>query len=254
MSLSVPIIALVAAAAAAPSPADENAYRACVAEAKAEPARAVARANDWLLKGGGVFARQCLGLALSEQQQWPAAADAFEQAAREASGRKEAQAADFWVQAGNAWLAGNNPAKAKAALDAALAANTLSPALQGEAHLDRGRAAVALNDLAGGRADIDQALKLVPADPTAWYLSSALALRQGQLAKAQDDIAEGLKRAPEDPDLLVHAGNIAGLSGERDAARGLYTKAINAAPASDAARRARAALAANRAGPEAKTR
>src|SRR3546814_9342139 len=99
--------------------------------------------------------------------------------------------------------------------------------------------------MAGARSDINEGLQLVPDDLFGWYISSALALKEGLLARAQDDIAEAVRLAPEDPNLLVHAGNVAGISGEIEAAKGLYAKAIRVAPDSDAAKAARAALAAN---------
>src|SRR3546814_11615929 len=74
--------------------------------------------------------------------------------------------------------------------------------------------------------------------------------RSGLLARAQDDIAEAVRLAPEAPNLLVHAGNVAGISGEIEAAKGLYAKAIRVAPDSDAAKAARAALAANASPPD----
>lgn len=239
--------------AAAPPPAadpveplsDQAGYRKCAAIARHDAEKGVAVANDWHLKGGGIFALQCLGLAYSGLGRWAPAATAFEQAAQAAENDQDPRRADFWVQAGNAWLAGGEPAKARKAFDAALATAALTPELRGEVLFDRARAGVALGDLAGARADIDKGLGLVPADPFGWYLSSALALRQHDLPRAQDDIARGLQLAPDDADLLLHAGNVAGASGEVEAAKGLYMKAIKAAPQSDAAKSARAALAAN---------
>ena len=240
------ILFALALAAVQPAPAsDEAAFARCAARARAEPAAAVTIANEWLIRGGGIFARQCLGLAYAGMQRWAPAAAAFEQAADAAETSRDPRAADFRVQAGNAWLAAADPAKARLAFDAALATTALTPELRGEVHLDRGRAGVALGDVAGARADFDRAKALVPADPFVWYMSSALALRQSDLPRAQDDIAEAVRLAPDNPDLLVHAGNVAGVSGETQAARGLFAKAIRLAPASDAAKAARAALAAN---------
>jgi hypothetical protein len=51
--------------------------------------------------------------------------------------------------------------------------------------------------------------------------------------------------APQDADILLLAGNVAGLSGSIDAARTFYGRAAEAAPGSPAARSAEAALAAN---------
>ncbi|PWG02403.1 tetratricopeptide repeat protein [Sphingosinicella humi] len=237
---------LLALAAVQAQPlSDQEAYAKCTALVTSDAQQAVAIANDWLVKGGGIFARQCAGQAHVALGQWEAAASAFAEAARAAETDVDPRRADFWVQAGNAWLAAGEGIKAREAFDKALATALLTPELRGEVYLDRGRAGVLLNDIAGARSDINQGLKLVPEDPFGWYISSALALKEGLLARAQDDIAEAVRLAPEDPNLLVHAGNVAGISGEVEAARGLYAKAIRLAPDSEAAKAARAALAAN---------
>jgi len=239
------LIALAAAAQAAPADAAETRFRSCTVLARTEPAKAVEEATQWQAKSGGLYARQCLGLAYSALERWPEAAAAFEQAALEAGHARDNRAADFWVQAGNGWLAAGEAAKARKAFDAALATNSLTPQLRGEVHLDRGRAAVAAGDLAAGRADIDKGLELVPADPFGWYLSAALARRQGDLKRAQGDIARAVDLAPLDAPILLEAGSIAGVSGEVEAARALYARAARAAPDSEAGRAAQAALSAN---------
>ncbi|SMF65177.1 hypothetical protein [Allosphingosinicella indica] len=224
---------------------DEEQYRRCADLAKANPEGAVTSANEWLVRGGGLFARQCLGLAYSGLERWEPAATAFEQAASEAEINRDPRGADFRVQAGNAWLAVGNAARARSAFDSALASTALTEEMRGEVHLDRARAVKALGDKAAARADVDKALALVPQDPLAWYLSSALALEERQLARAQDDIAKAVELAPDNADLLVFAGNVAGISGEEQAAKGLYTRAIKVQPGSDAAKAAQAALTAN---------
>lgn len=224
---------------------DEEQYRRCADLAKANPEGAVTSANEWLVRGGGLFARQCLGLAYSGLERWEPAATAFEQAASEAEINRDPRGADFRVQAGNAWLAVGNAAKARSAFDSALASTALTEEMRGEVHLDRARAVKALGDKPAARADVDKALALVPQDPLAWYLSSALALEERQLARAQDDIAKAVELAPDNADLLVFAGNVAGISGEEQAAKGLYARAIKVQPGSDAAKAAQAALTAN---------
>jgi tetratricopeptide (TPR) repeat protein len=203
-------------------------------------------ATRWRDAGnGGAAARVCLGLAFAKLERWAPAATSFEQAATEGEAAKQAGRADHWAQAGNAWLAAGDPVKARNAFNAALAVPSLASELRGEVHLDRARAAVAAGDLASARADIDQGLKLVPADPFGWFLSSALAVREEKLARARDDIARGLALAPNEPDLLLHAGTVAGLSGDVAAARTHYEKAARLAPGSAAGKAAAAALAAN---------
>jgi tetratricopeptide (TPR) repeat protein len=212
---------------------------------KSDPNQALAAAEDWRAHNGGLYARQCIGLAYTALQRWEPAAIAFEQAAREGETMRDPRRADLWVQSGNAWLAADQAAKARTAFDAALATDALTPELRGEVLLDRARAGVALQDLATARADLDQGLALVPADPFAWYLSAALALRQNALPRAQQDIAKAVSLAPDDANVLVLAGNIAGVSGESAAAATFYQRAVKAAPDSDAGKSAATALAGN---------
>lgn len=227
------------AAQASPVPTSPE---ACAALVRTAPEKAVEMGNDWLVRGGGLKARQCLGLAYAKLSRWAPAATIFEQAAAEAETRKDPGLANLWVQAGNAWLASLDPAKARKAFDAALANPALAAELRGEVHLDRARAAVAAGDLASARADIDQGLKLVPADPFAWYLSSALALRERKVVRAREDIAKAVSLAPDDANVLLQAGTVASVSGERVAAQSFYEKAARLAPGTPAGRAARAAL------------
>jgi tetratricopeptide (TPR) repeat protein len=236
------ILALLAATAqAGPSDSTRAQFRSCTALIKQSPDKAIAAADAWRLKGGGLEARQCLGLAYSAAERWAAAAAAFDQAAREAETKKDASSGDFWVQSGNAWLAGGNPANAVKAFDT----STLQAELRGEVHLDRARADVALADLAGARADMDKGLALVPGDPLGWYLSAALARRQRDLPRARTDIAKALELAPAEASILLEAGNIAGLSGDLPAARAHYARAAQSDPQGPTGRAAAAALAAN---------
>ena len=239
-----PILIALAAAAAAPQ-TPEAQLKSCMELVRTAPDRAATAAEEWRVKGGGLDARQCLGLAQSRAGRWPAAAATFEIAAREAESRKDPRSGDFWAQSGNAWLAAGDPAKARKALDAALISGLVAPQLRGEIHLDRARAAVAEGNNAAARADIDKGLALVPQDPFGWYLSAALARRENKLDRAKADIAKAVALAPDDAAILLEAGSIAGASGETDAALGLYARAAAADPKSEAGRAAQAALLAN---------
>lgn len=243
------LMALAAAAAPAgparPHAAADGREKTCIALARTAPERAVESASDWHSKGGGIPAMLCQGLAFTALERWPEAAAAFEAAAQAAERAQDRRRADFWVEAGNSWLAGNDPAKARLAFDAALAAGSMAPQMEGEIHLDRARASVAAGDLPGARADLDKGLQLVPNDPFAWYLSAALARRQNDLARARTDIGKAAGLAPDDAVVLLEAGNISGLSGEVDAARAYYQRAVRAGPDSPAGRAAAGALADN---------
>lgn len=223
-------------------PSDQALFASCADTVRTDPEKAVSLASEWRIRGGGLFARQCLGLAYVALERWAPAATTFEQAATEAETAQDPRRADFWVQSGNAWLATGEGEKARLAFDAALATTLLTPELRGEVHLDRARADVLLDDLAGARADLDKGLALVPADPFAWYLSAALALRQGEMARANADIAKAVALAPDDAEILLQAGTIAGTAGDIAAAKSFYARAAEAEPESRAGKAALAAL------------
>lgn len=214
----------------------------CADEIRIDPVAAVAKADAWHLGGGGALAKQCAALAYAAQDRWPEAATAFEQAAREAVAAKEAAAANLWVQAGNARLAAGQGREAIAAIDAALVTGMLSGPAKGEARLDRARANVAVGDLSGARADLDEALKLTPQDPLAWLLSASLARRMGALDRAQADIGEAAKLSPDDSSVALEAGRIALAAGAPGAARIAFEGAVKNQPGSDAAKAAQAEL------------
>jgi tetratricopeptide (TPR) repeat protein len=250
--LALAALALAGTAGQAPAsslPADpaevaaQARFAQCSDMIRVDVARAVDIANAWRLQGGGLYARQCLGLAYVAQQRWAEAASVYEEAARDADILRDDRRADLWVQAGNAWLAGAEPTRAILALDAALASGDLSPQLRGEVHIDRARAMVALDNPAGGRTDLDRALELVPEDPFGWYLSAELARRQGDLARARTDIARAMEIAPDNPDLALLAGTIAGQAGDMVEAERLYRAVAAGAPDSAAGRAARESLA-----------
>lgn len=230
------------AAAAAPVSPEQSRFDACATLADTDPVRALDEASTWRVAGGGLLARQCEGLAYVTQKRWLPAATAFEAAAREAEVKADGRAATLWVQAGNAALAGNDPAKALPYFDGALARGTLQGDQLGEAHLDRARARAALGDVKGARTDLDLATKYVPADPLGWLLSATLARKMNDLPRAQRDIEEAARRSPDDASVALEAGNIAILSGRNDAARTAWEAAVKLAPESPSGKAATESL------------
>lgn len=225
-----------------PAPPPSQRYEKCLDLATNNPGLAEAEAGQWQLAGGGFLAGQCLGMAYANEQRWPAAATAFDAAARAAEKAGDGRAVNYWAQAGNAWLAAGDAAKARSALDAALAGGSLSGLPLGEAHLDRARAMVAGGDLDGARDDLDRALAEVPEDPLAWLLSATLARRQSQIVRAQHDIAEALRRGSDDPAVQLEAGNIAAFAKDEAGARAAWQQAVNLRPDSTPGKAAAAAL------------
>ncbi|WP_294297935.1 tetratricopeptide repeat protein [uncultured Sphingomonas sp.] len=238
------LLALALQTAVTPAITDSQDARMqrCVDLAVGDPAAAQAEASRWVLAGGGFRAQQCLGRAQTGLDRYDAAAAAFAESARGAAAAKDARAARFWAQSGNAWLAAGDAAKARAALDTALTGGGLIGLERGEAHLDRARSLVAAGDTVAAREDIDAALADAGDDPLAWLLSATLARRTGDLPRARTDIGKALERASDDASVQLEAGNIAALSGDEAGARGGWTRAAQTGQGAVAAS-AKAALA-----------
>lgn len=214
---------------------------ACRALARTDPG-AAERQADLLPLANRPDGIACRALAQAQQGRYADAAQSFAAAARAAEGGHDDQAAGYWAQSGNAWLAVGEPAKARAALDAALAAGTLTDLQRGEAYLDRARALVAAGDLPAARRDLDEAVVAAGDDPLAWLLSATLARRMNDLPRAKLDIAQAVRRSPDDASVQLEAGNIAALSGDADRAKAAWAEAVRVTPDAPAGRSAAAAL------------
>jgi tetratricopeptide (TPR) repeat protein len=234
----------VAAAAAEPG----EAARACMDETEGTAEQAGEAAEEWLAAASApdagaarARARECLGIALGRQGRWDEARLTFLAAQREAAAGEPGLRARLGAMAGNAALAGGDPAGALAALDPARAEAQAAgdPALAGGIALDRARALVALKREAEAEAALAEARTAMPAQAQAWLLSATLSRRLGRLAEAQTQIERAAGLLPVDPEIGLEAGVIAVLSGRDEAARRSWQSVVAAAPQSDAARTAR---------------
>jgi len=218
-------------------------FQGCLDAGTTDPDAGVRFAEAWRIDGGGFHARECRGFALARAERWPAALVALEQAADEAERAGSMQdSARLWAQAGNAALAGGDPAKAKSDFDAALARGLPDGVGKGEVQLDRARTMVALKDLPAARIDLDNALEMVPQDPLAWLLSATLARRMNNLSLAQKHIAQAVKLSPDDASVALEEGNIAILSSHEDIAKAAWDRAVKIAPDSGPGKAAAANL------------
>jgi tetratricopeptide (TPR) repeat protein len=183
----------------------------------------------------------CKAMAAVRSGDEARAAEMFEQGASVAAARE--QAARMLAAAGNLWIAADQPDKAAADLDKALALDALQGPQRGEALLDRARASEARGDIATARARINEAAALIPEDPFLWYFSAALAMREGNAALARSAIDKALALAPTDPTVLFEAGHVAHFAGDDSAARNYWNQALARDPKGAAGKSAREALA-----------
>ncbi|AEI37387.1 MAG: tetratricopeptide repeat protein [Zymomonas mobilis subsp. pomaceae] len=226
----------------APPASLKQRYDHCINMIDEDPEQAAEIANTWRLSAGGVLANQCLGMAYVALGRYSAGVDAFEQAARESDLEHDGRSAIFWIQAGNAALANQDPGAARGAFDHALMLSVLPDKMRGNTLSDRARADVALHDYASARQDIDKALKLIGKDGSIWLMSATLARQQGDLERAKKDIIEGEKIAPLDAQISFEKGLIFALSGEIETARAAWDRTIRANPKAELAEVARKAM------------
>ena len=221
---------------------DADRFDRCHDTAIGDPVAGMAEAQRWLVEGGGYIARQCLGFAQAKGGLFDAATESFAQAASDAEAARDWRAANLWAQAGNAALAAGDPERAKRHLDAALVQGRLTGLALGEVHLDRARAALALEDWAGARADLDLAKQHAAQDPLVWLLSATLARRQGDLLRAQADIDTARQLGPRDAAIMLEFGNIAASVGDLEAAQGRWEAALDLGGSTPAGQAAAARL------------
>ncbi|MGB5723495.1 MAG: tetratricopeptide repeat protein [Parasphingorhabdus sp.] len=233
--------------ASSPSPQPKNPsdirFDQCVDRAADDPANGLLAANKWQLEGGGYLARNCLGFAYAELEDWTKAIPEFVQAAEAAQAAGDERAANFWSQAGNAALASGNDRVALEYLKAALDQGTLDGLLKGEVHLDMARVYVALDQYDEAKKQFALVHELVPQDPLGWLLSATLARRMGDLVQAKSDITTAAKLVIADPAIALEAGNIAYEAGDVANAKSNWEQALKFGPESSSAKAASSYLA-----------
>jgi tetratricopeptide (TPR) repeat protein len=171
----------------------------------------------------------CRALAAQKSDRPADAAAEFEDAAASLPA-DDTRTSRLLAAAGNMWIAANQPGKAAIALDRALAGKGLVAEQQGEALLDRARAAEAQGDLKTARAKLSLAAATISDDPFFWYFSAAMAVREQDVPTAKLAIARALTLAPSDPTILFEAGHVASLAGEDAKAREYWTRATAVDP------------------------
>ena len=217
----------------------------CLATAQTDPAKARALAQEWIARTEGLqraTGRHCLGVAASNQGDWPAASEAFLAAREETS--DTSFRARMGALAGNALIMQNEPSQAlDEALDRALRDAEGDSVLLGAIEQDRATALVALSRPAEASAALAKARANVPDDAHAWLLSATLSRRQGDLSAAQQQIERAASLDPRDPAVGLEAGVIAALGGRDAAARKSFESVIALAPGSEQAKAAASYLA-----------
>jgi len=226
---------------------DSARERDCVASIAGDPEAAAESAELWRDAATGeerARADLCLGMALSEREDWSGAEAAFLDG-RDAAIGQELIRASMGSMAGNVALAQGAADRALTQFDAARAelGSAPNPQLATVIGLGRARALVALGRLDEAEAPLSEVRGLAPDSAEAWLLSATLSRRLNKLAEAQARIEKAAQLLPIDPEIGLEAGVIAMLSGREEAARKSWQSVLAAAPKTPYAETARGYLA-----------
>ena len=210
--------------------------QACAALAAAAPDSALEEAQARFDSATGLdraIAAHCLGIAYTEMEQWPEAAEAFGEARAALPAGQSAYAARLGIAKAAAELAAGRADAALAEL--AQADPGEDRKLAGAIAVDRSRALVALGREGDAVAALTEARAADPDNFEAWLLSATLSRRAGDLAAAQKQIERAAILRPTGPEIGLEAGVIAVLAGQDEAALRSWRSVIESAPGTPAA-------------------
>ena len=236
VAASWPLVAAPARAqwADEPSPRHER----CIAQVHENPKEGLERAQLWRIEGGGWAADHCIAVAYFELKDFHRAAQRFEKLAAEMKDASAVQRAGALDQAGQAWLAADEPARAKPDFDAALALQGKDPDL----FIDRAEALAAQQQYEPAIKDLDRAIELAPNRAEAYIYRGSAYRSLSNLDRALDDVEHGLKLQPSSVMGLLERGNIRRLKGDAAGARQDWRRVAELAPNSAAAAAAKVNL------------
>lgn len=202
LALAVALSLTVPAVAQSPALDPGRRYSACMAQARAEPVKALNAAQEWFKEGGGMAARHCVAIALYGAGQFVEAGTQLEQLGREMTGQSAQLRAEVFAQAGQAYQAARLGEKALAMQNAAI---LLDPR-NADIWVDRSITFAAVSAWREAASDLSRALELAPGRPDVLALRAAAWRNAGDSAKALADAEAALKLEKDYPDALLERG------------------------------------------------
>lgn len=232
---------LVLACGAAPRAAsldDALLYTDCMKLAREAPEQAFEEALAWQDDNGGPAARHCAAVALIGLGQPAEAAHRLEILAWELAPGEPHTGGAILGQAGQAWLAAGETARAFAAQSAAL---ELTPG-DVELLIDRSITLAGTGQFWEAIADLDRAAELAPGRAEVLILRASAYRRVDGRDLALEDVRRALALEPGNSEGLLERGILRRLAGDRAGARHDWLKVLERAPDSPAAKSARGHL------------
>lgn len=180
--------------------ADRDRLQTCIAAVDRDADAGYEAARQWIAEAHVREAYLCSAIADVGRKKPDLAARQFESLAIDAP--NDSDKAAMLARAGNAWILAANGARAKQALDRAVA---MAP---GDADLliDRARARALNTDWRGAESDLSTALDIRPKDPLALRLRAEARMRQDAFELAEKDAAEAVSLEPRNVETLLALG------------------------------------------------
>ena len=197
-------------------------YDDCVALAATDPAQAEVEAQRWIQAGGGSAARHCRALALLVQGAERRAAELMVAIATDDRTLPDEVRSEMLVEAGGIYLGlGELDLGRVVASRALLLARKPRAALALSARLK-----AAAGDWQGAADDLDGALARGEPDAGLLVLRASARLHLGERVAARGDLLWATEIAPELASAWLERGTLEASSGDRDAARAAWLRAI----------------------------
>lgn len=214
-------------------------YSACMAQARAEPVKAVNTAKEWYNAGGGLAARHCAAIAFYGLGQFVEAGNELERLGREMTGQSAQLRAEVFAQAGQAFQAARLGEKALSMQNAAI---LLDPR-NADIWVDRSITFAAVSAWREAASDLSRALELSPNRPDVLVLRAAAWRNAGDSAKALADAEVALRLEKDYPDALLERGLARRLRNDRAGSDADLKRVITlVGETSDLGQRAKAAI------------
>lgn len=239
------IIAIISSAHAQQAPENNDQwhareaqhYKGCMAQTRTAPEAAFDDAVTWQGLGGGAPASHCRAAALMGIGHYVEAAQGLEHLAQDIKAQDDFKVR-LYVQSAQAWVAADNPDKARRVADTALTLRPNDP----DALIARAQAFAALSQFWDAADDLNTVLSADPAHVEALVMRGSAYRKLNVLDLALEDLNRALALQPSHAKGLFERAATFRLQGQKTAARADWRKLIQAQPKSELGLKAAADL------------
>ncbi len=188
-ALMLPLALMQTSAPETGSAAAHNAQRfnQCVALIDDDAPRAYEEAMAWASEAQSVGAYRCAAMALVAQNRHGEGARRLDSLGSAVNPAETATRAELFSQAGNAWLLGREPARARASFTRAITTVQSDPAQLPDLLIDRARAYAMEGEWRSAEEDLSRALDIRADDALALRLRAAARMHQSSFELAEAD-------------------------------------------------------------------